>query len=72
LDSNADTCCVGKGVMEVNKTDHKVSVSPFIKSLGTIMKVPIITAATAYDDPKSGKVFILIINQALYFPEIIR
>jgi hypothetical protein len=58
--------------MIINKTDRKVSVTPLIKSLGSIQKVPIITAAIAYDDPKSGKVYILVIHQALYFPEMNR
>jgi hypothetical protein len=58
--------------MIINKTDRQVSVTPFIKSLRSIQKVPIITAAIAYDNPRSGKVFILIIHQALYFPEVKR
>jgi hypothetical protein len=66
LDSNADTCCFGGGVMVVSKTDRQVSLTLFNKSLGTLHKVPIITAAIAYDDPKSGKVFILIIHQAFF------
>jgi hypothetical protein len=67
LDSNADTYFVGGGVMVVSKTDCQISVTPFIKSFGTLQKVPIITAAIAYDDPKAGKVFTLIIHQALFF-----
>jgi hypothetical protein len=58
--------------MIVNKTDRQVSVAPCIKSLGSIQKVPIITATIAYDDPRSGKVFILFIHQALYFLEMKR
>jgi hypothetical protein len=58
--------------MVENRTDRQVSVTPFIKSLGTINKVPIITAAIACNDPTSGKVFILIIHPALYFPEMSR
>jgi hypothetical protein len=58
--------------MIINKTDRQVSVTPFIKSLGSIQKVPIITEAIAYDDPRSGKVYILVIHQALYFPEMKR
>ena len=72
LDSNADTCCVGEGVMIVNATDRYVTATPFVKSLGTIKKVPIVTAAVAYDDPRSGKVVVLVIHQALYFPEMQR
>jgi hypothetical protein len=58
--------------MVINITDCQVSVTPFSKSLGSIQKVPIITAAIAYDDPRSGRVFILVIHQALYFPEMKR
>jgi hypothetical protein len=72
LDSNADTCCVGEGVMIVNVTDRYVNDSPFIKSLGRIKRVPIVSSAVAHDDPRSGKVFILIIHQALHFPEMKR
>jgi hypothetical protein len=56
----------------INKTDRQVSVTPLINSLGSTQKVPIITAAIAYDDPRSGKVFILVIHKALYFPEMKR
>jgi hypothetical protein len=56
--------------MIINKTDCQVNVTPFIKSLRSIQKVPIITAAIAYDDPRSGKVFFLDMNQALYFPDM--
>ena len=70
LDSHADTCCVGNGVMIVNETHRKVNVTPFLKSLGTVKRVPIVTAAIAYDDPRSGEVFILIIHQALYFGDM--
>jgi hypothetical protein len=57
-------------MMIINKSDRQVSVTQFIKSLGSIQKVPIITAAIAYDDPRSGKVFVLVIHQALSFPEM--
>ena len=67
LDSHADTCCVGKNVLIVNETHRTVNVTPFLQSLGTVRRVPIVTAAIAYDDPRSGEVFILIIHQALHF-----
>jgi Reverse transcriptase (RNA-dependent DNA polymerase) len=72
LDSNADTTCVGNGVLIINETDRFVNATPFIKSLGMVKKVPIVSAAIAYDDPRSGKVYILVIHQALYFKEMIR
>ena len=69
-DSHADTCCMGRGVMIVNKTDKTVKVTPFLKSLGSLTRVPIVSAAVAYDDPKSGEVIILIFHQALHMPEL--
>jgi hypothetical protein len=57
--------------MIVNKTDRQVSVIPFIKSLDSIQKVPIITAAIAYDDPRFGKVYILVIHQAVERPKFL-
>jgi hypothetical protein len=51
LDSHANTCCVGSGVLIVNQTDRTARVSPFLKSLGSVSKVPIVSAAIAYDHP---------------------
>jgi hypothetical protein len=54
--------------MIVNKTDRHINVTPFTQSLGSVKRVPIVSAAVAYDDPRSGKVYVLIIHQALHFP----
>jgi preprotein translocase subunit Sss1 len=70
LDSHADTCCVGNGVLIVNQTERTVRVTPFLKSLGSVSKVPIVTAAIAYDNHKTGEVTILLVHQALHFPEM--
>ena len=70
LDSHADTCCMGNEVLVVNETNRMVNVTPFLKSLGVVKKVPIISAAVAYDDPRSGEVFILIFHQALHFMDM--
>jgi hypothetical protein len=70
MDSHADTCCVGGGVLIVYTTERTARVTPFLKSPGSVTKVPIVTAAVAYDDPHTGEVFILLIHQALYFPEM--
>ena len=58
--------------MIVSENDRFVTASPFVKSLGTIKKVLIVSATVAYDDPRSGKISILIIHQALHFPEMQR
>jgi hypothetical protein len=70
LDSHADTCCVGNGALIVNQTERTVRVTPFLQSLGSVDKVPVVTAAIAYDDPTTGEVFVLVIHQALHFPEM--
>ena len=70
LDSHADTCCVGNGVLIVNQTEKMVQVTPFLKSLGSVEKVPIVSAAIAYDDAKTGEVIVLVIHQAMHFPEM--
>jgi hypothetical protein len=70
LDSHADTCCVGSDVLVVNEMLKTVKVSPFLQFLGTVSKVPIVSPAMAYKDPRSGKVFILIVHQALLFKEL--
>jgi hypothetical protein len=48
-------------------SDTKVSVSPFSDSYEAIKDVPIATVATAWDDPATGEVIVLYINEALYF-----
>ena len=59
LDSHADTCCVGNGVLIVNQTERTLRVTPFLN-----------TAAIAYDDPKTGEVFVLVVHQAMHFFEM--
>jgi hypothetical protein len=55
LDSHADTCCVGSGVLIVNETNKRVKVTPFLESLGSVSRVPVVSAALAYDDPRNGE-----------------
>jgi hypothetical protein len=70
LDSHADKCCVGNGVLIVNQTERTVRVTPFLKSLGSGIKVPIVAAAIAHNNPKTREVTILLVHQALHFPEM--
>ena len=39
------------------------------KSIELVQNVPKVTGATAYDDPTTGKVIILFINEGLYYGE---
>jgi hypothetical protein len=66
LDSHADTCVAGSNCVVIEETHQKVDVSAFSEHLDTLKNVPIVTAATAYDDPVSGTTYILILGQAIY------
>jgi len=67
LDSHADTCVAGPNCVVVEYTGYTVNVSSFSSKLhGVVSDVPIVKAATAYDDPVTGDTYILIIGQAIY------
>ena len=68
LDSHADTCAFGSACRIVYDTGDYVSVEPFEQSLGAVTKVPIVTAAVAYDNPIDHEIYILIFPQSLYIP----
>ncbi len=66
LDSHADTCVAGPNCIVVEYTDQLVNVSAFTDIHETFNDVPIVTAATAYDDPTDGTTYVLILHQAIY------
>ena len=66
LDSRADTCCFGQKCLIVAKSHKVVRVKPFLDSLGSADKIPIVTVAVAYDDPVTSDVHILVFYQVLY------
>ena len=66
-DSNADTCCLGTNFVVLNYTRRTADVYTYDKSIEPLQNVPIVTGATAYDDPNSGQTFILVINEGLYY-----
>jgi hypothetical protein len=70
LDSHADTCCVGEDCRIIAVTEDVCQVHPFHPDYDAIEEVPVVQAATAYDDPDSGITYILIINQALQVPNL--
>ena len=68
LDTHADTCVAGSNTVVLDLTGKSVSVSPFCETeYNSIEDVPIATVATAYDCPVTGRVYVLVINEALYF-----
>ncbi len=66
-DSHADTTVAGANMLCLAVTDQKCDVMPFNDSYSPIKSVPIVTAATAFDDPRSGETVILVVNQCLWF-----
>ena len=66
-DTNADTCCLGANFAVLSMTHRSAYVFPYDKSYNPIQNVPIVTGATAWDDPTSGETFILVFHEALYY-----
>jgi hypothetical protein len=67
LDSHADTCCAGDNTRVVSFTGERVNVAPFSEAYDALKDIPIATVATVWECPKTMEVFLLIINEALYF-----
>ena len=70
LDSHADTCCIGRNALIIFETSKEVHVSPFHPNLAGISNCPIVSAALAYDDPRTGQCHILVLHQAIYFEHL--
>jgi hypothetical protein len=69
LDLHADKSVAGPNCTVLEYTNQSVNVSGFSHEYKSIRDVPIVTAATAIDNPKKGVTTILIIGQALYLPD---
>jgi hypothetical protein len=69
LDTNADTCCLGKNFIVLQSTYRTADVYAYDTSIQPIENVPIVTAATAYDDVTTGDTTILVFNESLYYGE---
>jgi hypothetical protein len=70
LDSHADTCTFGRSAYICEDTGNTVSVQPFIGQLGKLHKVPIVTAAIAYDCQLTYQTYILYFPQSLYIKDL--
>ncbi len=72
MDSHADTACLGRNFWVISHTDRVCEVSPYHPDYPPMSDVPIVQAATAYDDPESGETFVLVVNQGLYLGEALQ
>ncbi len=69
LDSHADTCVLGCDALILLDYDRPVIVEDYDPSLGT-KTYTTVSGALAYDDPMTGKVYHLVINQAIHIPHL--
>ncbi len=67
FDTHADTCGVNIVARIISYTGKTAHVSPFTPDLEKIKDVPIVKAAIACDDSMTGKMYVIIIIQVLYF-----
>jgi len=68
LDSHADTCALGSNFVPLHFTGRVCDVSPYNpNTYSPERNIPIVSAATAYTDQRTGQVFIIVINEALWF-----
>lgn len=66
-DTNADTCCLGKNFVVLAPTFRTADVYAYDTSIKPVENVPIVSGATAYDDPVTGNTYILVFHEALYY-----
>jgi hypothetical protein len=66
LDSHADTCIASANCVILEVTNQTVNVSAFTDVHDVMNDIPIVTAATAYDDAATGVTYILVIGQCIY------
>ena len=66
-DTNADCGVAGKNMIPLEYTTRSADVTGFSNDLGIMKDIPIVTAATAYTCTTTGKVFILVFHEFLWY-----
>ena len=66
LNIRADTICAGRNVHTLSTTGGVYNVKGFHDDFDAIKDIPITRVATVYQD-EHGAIYIIIINEALYF-----
>ncbi len=69
LDLDADTCVLGHDALIVLDYNRPVIVEGYDPSLGT-KTYATVSGVLAYDDPVTGVVYHLVINQAIHIPHL--
>ena len=66
-DTNADTCCLGRNFIVLEYTTRTADVYDYDKEIDPLNNVLIVSGAIEWDDLATGKAYIIIINEALYY-----
>ncbi len=69
LDLHADTCILGRDALILLDYNRPVIVEGYDPSLGT-KTYATVSGVLAYDDPVTGKVYHLVINQRIHIPHL--
>lgn len=67
VDNRADTSCMGNNFRLVEDSGVVCTVNGFHNAFDPIKDVPIARGATGYHDPKTGRKYLIFINQGLFF-----
>jgi hypothetical protein len=70
LDSHADQCAIGRNALLVHDYDRPIDVSGYDPTGPIATNLRTVSAALAYDDALTGQTIILIVNQAIYIPDL--
>ena len=70
LDSHADTTVAGANCVVLSYTGRECDVTPYDSSYEPAKGIPIVHAATAWQSPHSGQIYILVLNEALWMPHL--
>ena len=65
-DSNADMCCLGNNFVILEHATKQADVHAHDKSIKPLSNVPVVSGATAWDDPVSHQTHILVAHEALH------
>ena len=66
LDSHADTTVAGSNCVVLHYTGKECDVTPYRDDYQLVSNIPIVTAATAWQSPSTGQIYILVFNEALW------
>jgi len=69
LDSDADTCCIGKYALLIYEYDRPVTVSGYDPELGS-QELKTVLAVLEYTHPLTGQMHHLVIYQAILIPNL--